>query len=84
MVNEGECVAVFHSIHRVMKAEKILQSERLDVMLIPTPRELTSDCGMALKYSKALSEAVASVLRQHGMTFEELWVFESGDFTLQV
>lgn len=39
---------VYPSIHYVLKAEKVLQHEGLPCELIPMPRELRSDCGMAL------------------------------------
>jgi hypothetical protein len=35
MVKENDYVAIFHSIHRVLKAEKILKQEQQDFLLIP-------------------------------------------------
>lgn len=43
MVRENDFVAIFHSIHRVMKAEKVLKKARAEVVLIPVPRQLASD-----------------------------------------
>ncbi len=51
MVQENDYVAIFHSIHKVMKAEKILKHEGAKILLIPVPRELTSDCGLAIRFS---------------------------------
>ena len=50
MVREGDFVAIFHSIHRVMKAEKVLKQEGAPILLIPVPRQLTSDCGLAIRF----------------------------------
>jgi hypothetical protein len=33
-----------------MRAEKTLMKENLAIKLIPTPRELSSDCGIALRF----------------------------------
>ena len=51
MVKDKDYVAIFHSIHRVLKAEKILKQAGVDFLLIPVPRQLTSDCGLALRFS---------------------------------
>ena len=52
MVNEGDYIAVFNSIHRVMKAEQFLKERRLRILLIPAPRSVSSDCGLALRYAE--------------------------------
>jgi hypothetical protein len=51
MVKENDYVVIFNSIHRVLKAEKILKQAGVDFLLIPVPRQLTSDCGLALRFA---------------------------------
>ena len=41
--------ATFPSEHFVMKAETILKDRDIIVRLIPTPRSISADCGMALE-----------------------------------
>jgi len=43
------CVIVCESVHDVMALERALKDVGMTVEMIPTPRELTSDCGMALE-----------------------------------
>ena len=43
-------VVLFHTTSSALRAEKILQREGLIIKLIPTPRELSSDCGIALRF----------------------------------
>lgn len=50
-MNQG--VVLFHTTTSALRAEKILQKAGLLVKLIPTPRELSSDCGMALRFELA-------------------------------
>jgi hypothetical protein len=71
MVREGDLVAIFHSIHRVMKAEKVLKQMGADILLIPVPRQLASDCGLAIRYSPAAQAMVDEILGR-----EELWPAE--------
>ncbi|HSH68858.1 MAG TPA: DUF3343 domain-containing protein [Deferrisomatales bacterium] len=47
---ERDGILIFHSIHRVMRAEKELKSAGFDVRLLPVPRELSSDCGLSLAF----------------------------------
>ncbi len=41
-------VLTFPSSHYALKAEKICKDVGVKVMLIPLPREISSDCGVAL------------------------------------
>ncbi len=80
MVFEGDCVAIFHSIHRVMKAEKILQNRGLDFLLIPVPRQLSADCGMAIRFSRTIQTAVENALSDGELAMSELWLMEGGTY----
>ncbi|MBW2690892.1 MAG: DUF3343 domain-containing protein [Deltaproteobacteria bacterium] len=62
MVKENDYVAIFHSIHRVLKAEKTLKQTEVDFLLIPVPRQLTSDCGLALRFSPEAKDNLLEVL----------------------
>jgi hypothetical protein len=73
MVNEGDYVAIFNSVHRVMKAEKILKGEKLAILLIPAPRALSSDCGLAIRYAVADRERVESLLAAASLAPEEIY-----------
>ncbi len=49
-------VILFHTSSEVFRAEKVLKQAGLPCKLIPTPREFSSDCGMAIRFEwKALS-----------------------------
>ena len=80
MVNDGDCIAIFHSIHRVMKAEKVLKGLHLDVLLIPAPRQLSADCGMAIRYPYELHSEVLSALAGLTLYKPEAWLFRSGKY----
>jgi len=64
MVQEGHVLAVFNSGHRVMKAEGILKALGLPVLLIPAPRQLQTDCGLALRFSEDVREEVMQALER--------------------
>lgn len=55
-------VVLFHTTSSVMRAEKLLRKEGYTIKLIPTPREFSSDCGIALRFEWDEYEEVKSVL----------------------
>jgi len=73
MVREGDRVAIFHSVHKVMKAEKLLKLARVEILLIPVPRELSSDCGLAIRFAEAVEGQVLAVLDEAGLPPVELF-----------
>ncbi|PLX74164.1 MAG: hypothetical protein C0614_12155 [Desulfuromonas sp.] len=80
MVNQGDLVAIFHSIHRVLKAEKLLKQAGVTFLLIPVPRQLTSDCGLALRFAPADRDALLSVLEKAGLPPVELHQRQQDEF----
>ena len=80
MVKDGDFIAIFNSIHRVMKVEKLLKERRIPILLIPVPRTLKSDCGLALRYAATDQQAVESLLAEEQLMPEEVYVKKGEDF----
>ena len=80
MVKEGDLVAIFHSIHRVMQAENLLKAQRADILLIPVPRQLTSDCGLAIRYPEAERSRVEAALVAAGLIPAEIYRRQGDDY----
>lgn len=74
MVQDGDIVAIFHSIHRVMKAEKLLKQQRVEMLLIPVPRQLTSDCGLAIRLHPDNWQRASEVLAEAELLPAELYL----------
>jgi len=73
MVRENDVIAIFNSIHRVMKAEKLLKEAGADILLIPVPRQLSSDCGLAIRYVEGERERVEHVLKAENLLPAEIY-----------
>ena len=80
MVNDQDYVAIFHSIHRVLRAEKLLKQHQAAFLLIPVPRKLTSDCGLALRIAPEHLPAVFAVLRTADLLPPELYQLQGGEY----
>ena len=76
-------VFLFESIHRVMKAEKLLKGKGIKIDVIPVPREISSDCGVAIELSGdsgAEAEALF-VLKENRISVAECYTRDlSGKF----
>jgi hypothetical protein len=58
-------VVLFHSTAHAIRAEKVLQQSGVPIKLIPTPRQISSDCGMALRFARSDTEFVAVTLKEN-------------------
>ncbi len=57
-------VILFYTTSSAMRAEKVLKKEKLTIKMIPTPRELSSECGIALRFDWAHAERVEASLEK--------------------
>jgi hypothetical protein len=58
-------VVLFHSTAHAIRAEKVLQRAGFKIKMIPTPRQISSDCGMALRFGRAEEGQVAATLEEN-------------------
>jgi len=63
-------VVLFNTISAAMRSEKVLLREQLDIKLIPTPRGLSSDCGVAMRFDWSQAENVRILLDEAGVEIE--------------
>ena len=65
-------VVLFYSTQGAIKAERALLRAGFAVKLIPTPRQLSSDCGTALRCAWADAEAVRTVLEEANVEYASI------------
>jgi len=57
-------IATFHSTHAVLAAEKLLKGEGLaGIRLVPVPSQVSSDCGVTIRFLAADAARAAPLLR---------------------
>ena len=57
-------IVLFYTSSSAMQAESVLLRAKLLAKLIPTPRELSSDCGVALRFDWQQNDQVRALLTQ--------------------
>jgi hypothetical protein len=50
-------IIIFQSTHQVLKAEKILLGKGLKFEIIPTPKEISSECGLSIRIDPSISDS---------------------------
>lgn len=65
----GQKVIVFPSTSHAIRAERVLQQAGIKVMTIPVPRQISSDCGIALKFDSTDTERVSETLSEAKVEF---------------
>lgn len=63
-----EVVLIFRGTHQVLSAEKALKRGGVGVRLIPVPRRLTSDCGLAVRLPEPTLALALETLRAVPLT----------------
>jgi len=61
---KGQGIVLFHNSSSAMRSEAVLKKAGMKVRLVPTPRDLSSDCGVSLSFPWELKEEVVSLLEK--------------------
>jgi len=56
-------VMLFKAVSYALKAEKILKAEQLPHKLIPVPKQISSDCGICLRFEAQHRISIENSLR---------------------
>ncbi len=74
MVCTNEYIALFGSVTRVMKAEKVLKREGIPFILMPSPRTIPSPCGLAIKVGEGDLPEVERILEEKRLKITHLYL----------
>jgi hypothetical protein len=65
-------VVLFYTTSSAIRAEKLLTKEGYTIKLVPTPRQFSSDCGVALRFDWHQREQVRSVLDEQRVEIDAI------------
>ena len=72
-------IATFHSTHLVLKAEKMLKEAGVEsVRLVPVPSQVSSDCGVTVRFAAGDAARAAEILRQLADDLQGIFVEHGG------
>jgi hypothetical protein len=70
-----EKIMTFESVHHTLRAEKTLRLAGLTTTAINTPRRLSSDCGISLKFAAADESPVIAELEKSTIKFKGIYEY---------
>jgi hypothetical protein len=74
MACDEMAVVLFSTTQAAIRGEQVLQDAGVACKLIPTPRQISSECGLALRFSRADADRVRQLLDEagveHGRVYE--------------
>ena len=65
-------IVTFFSSNHAMQGEKVLKKEGFDVQLIPGPKEISPNCGVALQFNYGEKEKIAEILAKKKVKIEAI------------
>lgn len=66
---------VFFASHHAIRAEKMLREAGMSVELIPGPKDISPNCGVALRFEHAHREAALAILDSRGVRIDEVHMY---------
>jgi hypothetical protein len=72
MVKTEYAIVLLNSTQAAIKAERVLIRAGFAVKLIPTPRQLSSDCGTALRCAWTDADAVIAALQTAQVEYDSV------------
>lgn len=69
------CAITFPSTHLALRWETLAKKENLEVKIIPVPRQISSSCGLAGKFSCEKLEQVLNLCTGKNIDFENIYQF---------
>ena len=67
-----EGVITFFGSHHAIRAEGVLKKNGFAAVLIPGPREISPNCGVAVRFDYSLEQEVRAILQEHMIHFEDI------------
>jgi hypothetical protein len=70
-------VALFHTVHDLLRLRESLERQSVSVTTVPVPRHLSSDCGHALQFASDQADTVRAQAHATDVEIEGIHELES-------
>ncbi|NOQ23709.1 MAG: DUF3343 domain-containing protein [Candidatus Aegiribacteria sp.] len=76
MTGAGYALLLLPSVSHALLSEKVVKAEGISCKLIPTPREISTDCGIVLRFLKEDKKRLENVIEENGIDFKRIVVIQ--------
>ena len=79
--NAAEIILVFASNTEVLNAEDCLEEADLPFELVPVPKEVNPNCGLAISFAPTDESNIMAALAEGGLTPQAAYLRRGGEFS---
>jgi len=73
LMKDNYSVVIFYSTSAAIRAESLAKKVNLKVKLIPVPRNLSSDCGICLRFNNEDKPKIEKILQDGKVEYENIY-----------
>jgi len=70
-----DAVITFFSSQQVFKAEKVLKNNGISIEIIPGPREISPNCGVAICFEYENKKELISLFDRNNIMYEKIYYY---------
>lgn len=70
------CIATFHTTNQAITFEKVMKDNKVEVKLMPVPRQVSSSCGIAAQIPCELKDQIIKVCLEQNIEIDEIHKIE--------
>lgn len=71
------CILTFSSTHHALRAEELIEEQNIELDIIPIPREITAECGLAIRVSYEQKEQVEEILTNNKINMAGIYSLDA-------
>jgi len=71
-MKDNYCVVIFYSTSAAIRVESLAKRGKLMVKLIPVPRNLSSDCGICLRFNNEDKQKINEILIENKIEYDDI------------
>ncbi len=71
-------LVTFKSSHLAMRANKLFSTSEFKCEIIPTPREISSECGFSLMFELVQEDSLKLYFRENNLEYDKIYI-KKGD-----
>lgn len=69
-------VITFETTHYAIAAEKLFKEKKYPIQIIPTPREITSSCGLSIRFDESFLPFVKKDITESNIAIKGVYILE--------
>lgn len=69
-------IFTFFTVSEVLRFERVLKENQIEVKLMPVPRNLSTSCGTCAKLAKADLDRVLDLVDEKNLEYDEIYEVE--------